>query len=72
MLCIVRKYDFFPSISDENNTKSRRQRLFSITKLKKKKRKEGEEKKESYQYSRAIKRIAEQRKSSGDRRLERG
>lgn len=38
----------------------------------KKKRKEGEEKKESYQYSRAIKRIAEQRKSSGDRRLERG
>lgn len=37
MLCIVRKYDFFPSISDENNTKSRRQRLFSITKQKKKK-----------------------------------
>lgn len=38
----------------------------------KKKKEGGGEKKESYQYSRAIKRIAEQRKSSGDRRLERG
>ena len=36
MLCIVRKYDFFPSISDENNTKSRRQRFFKHKKKKKK------------------------------------